>query len=290
MNILNYSKRVASFIASFKNFKTVEVDLEPIFIVGGSRSGTSLLSYLISSHPDLEGLFHGDLESKGVNPISKHVHGYCESNHLWTKLSKRGFRKAKRAGREMRAASFFGLPEYIHFFYRQTPFSKLEAHYLIWRIIYHRQTGRVPLIKDQTNLYRIGLIKKLFPRARFIFQSRRADRYIASNHHKWRNSLPVASPSIGMLWMSNNLIGLYDLERFAPGDYTTVTLEDITQNSEKTKSEISRLFKFLELSDFEVETSIFKEENQFIASDQSKPMGVQISNIIDLIRFERELP
>ena len=93
-----------------------------------------------------------------------------------------------------------------------------------------------------------------------------------------------------MLWLSNNLIGLYDLERFASGDYTTIMLEDITQDSEHTKAEILRIYKFLGLSDFKADTSMFEKENQFLATDQSKPVGVQIDNIIDLIKFEKELP
>ena len=37
--------------------ETEDIDLTPIFIVGTNRSGTSMVTSLLSQHPDLEGIF-----------------------------------------------------------------------------------------------------------------------------------------------------------------------------------------------------------------------------------------
>ena len=60
---------------------TEDIDLAPIFIVGTNRSGTSMVTSLLSQHPDLEGIFPDEIKPT-FKDNTAHTIGYCESN-IW---------------------------------------------------------------------------------------------------------------------------------------------------------------------------------------------------------------
>ena len=61
--------------------ETEDIDLTPIFIVGTNRSGTSMVTSLLSQHPDLEGIFPDEIKPT-FKDNTAHTVGYCESN-IW---------------------------------------------------------------------------------------------------------------------------------------------------------------------------------------------------------------
>ena len=159
-------------------------------------------------------------------------------------------------------------------------------------ILKERQTTKVPLIKDQFNMMRIGLIKSLFPRARFIMISRDYAGYIRSNAHKWRDTfLPTSEgyPRIGLHWFLLNNIARYDLARFAPDDYTIVDFEDLVKGGDNTKHVIDGVFCFLNISPHEVDVSAVDAKAQFSLPQVDKNFDVDFSVPSHLADFECSL-
>jgi hypothetical protein len=80
--------------------------LSPVFIIGGNRSGTSIVSSILAQNTGLEGLFGGGTESE--YNAAGHSLGFCESMHLWYHLW---------GGERMYCGNahhpFWALPQYI---------------------------------------------------------------------------------------------------------------------------------------------------------------------------------
>jgi len=61
-------------------------ELLPLFILVINRSGTSIVSSLLSQHPQLEGTFRGEALAVKKEGES-HAHRFCDSDHIWSWLN-----------------------------------------------------------------------------------------------------------------------------------------------------------------------------------------------------------
>jgi hypothetical protein len=198
-------------------------ELSPVFVIGGNRSGTSVATSILSQHPDLEGLFGGPLGSR--YDAAGHSIGFCESMHVWHHLAPDD--SVRRPHGDL---PYWALPNYIGLTYRDRAKNDRERHRLAWAVERHRRTNKVPLLKDQFNTLRVGLIADVFPRARFLLVSRSWQDFTTRSLHKWANDGSGTSferPRAGLHWHTVNLVARYDLEIHAPGRYATVWLDTL---------------------------------------------------------------
>ena len=260
--------------------------VEPIFVIGANRSGTSLLAHLLSKHLEVEGLFLSD--SVGDTDASGHTKGYSESGFIW-----RGLHQEAVAG--VSRFPLFGLPDALSGVYRSCTRSATEAARLCHAVLRARKTEKAPLIKDNLNVLRIGLIKELFPKARFVFIIREPDSYVRSNRHKWADAIARnarAVSEVGLHWALVNTVAAYDLERFAPGDYISVDFGDLM--GEKCGNVLADVVGFLKLSPHALDTSAIQPGRQYVAVQGEDSVGKSevalfFEGLKALSRFEQDL-
>jgi len=224
-----------------------------------------MVSYLMSQHPQLEGLFAG-----GTSPgkiVNGHSHGFCESGHIWHFL----FDAEAAISMSQGLRPIWGHPKYISHYYRDAPKTRKEALLLVNAIQRFRKTDKVPLIKDQMNILRIGLVKAIFSKAKFLIVIRDYPDYIKSCHHKWLNSKWFSSqqnikPSIGIHWLTLNNLALFELESFAPEDHAVIFYRDLYNEKRLEKALRSALLK-LNLAPFEFNFAAIGSQYRYINSE-----------------------
>jgi len=265
--------------------------LKPVFVLGANRSGTSVCTRMLSLHPEIEGLFDGGPQDP-LMAIDGHSMGYGEAGHIWRSLAPSGY--DSREGE----SALWGLPGYVSKFYTSSV-SDRRRRQLINEVMDARNTNLVPLIKLNHNVFRIPLIKDLFPKARFVFISRDHKSYIESNKHKWAQDkvtgLSAASsfvnyPHIGLHWLLINTITLYDLRKYAEGDYFQISLQELQGETEARNETINRMFIFLGLEPIDVDESVFDSSFVYRQSEDESDIQHVCTLIDELINFENSLP
>jgi len=259
----------------------VRNEISPIFVIGVNRSGTSIMSYLLSQHPDVEGLYNGN--DSPLYYKSGHSNAYCESMHIWEHLMPtllKGY------------ATCWGLPEQISRTYRNRAKNKAEKRRLAYDLLRYRMTDKTSLLKNNLNTLRIGLIADVFPKARFIYICRGVEDFMSSSIDKWRNDESgtlLQTPAAGLHWHLINLVARYDLETYARGRYEIVWLEKLNE-SEKTARELfSSINSFLSLKTFDFDFSEVEShwgENKVLKNNIETPSFPEITKIVE---FELKL-
>jgi hypothetical protein len=266
--------------------------LAPIFVIGGNRSGTSVVSSILSQHPGLEGLFTGALEPSYDD--GGHVQAFCRSLHVWGDLIPRGLDWRLRANREL---PFWSLPHYLSGLYRHRARHDRERFRLAWAVARLRKTERPSLINDHFNLFRVGLIMDVFPSARFILTMRSWRDFIGAGLHKWthdrsRTTVSAARPRAGLHWHLANLVARYDLESFAPGRYAVAKLEALHQGPESARAAFEQILRTLKLSPCEFDLRTL--EPFWSKNRPSAPAGEALEErdfelVRQIVGFERDL-
>lgn len=239
--------------------------MNPIFVLGINRSGTSMVSSLVSQHPALEGLFAGN-SSVQVSQETGHSEGFCESNHIWDWLI-----SDSQFGVSSIVEDYFlwGHPKHISRYYRDRVANTKEKNLLYNAIDFYRQSLRIPLIKDQFNSLRIPLIKAIFPHAKFIVVVRELENYIPSCLHKWTKNQKIQGdyPSIGLHWLSFYQTVFYDLKRFAPNDYVVMDYALLFAAPEVIHEKFNDMFAGLGLVPHHLDLSGIDKDVRFIDGD-----------------------
>jgi hypothetical protein len=254
-------------------------NLSPLFIIGANRSGTSAVSFILSSHPELEGLFSESLEP--TYSESGHSFGFCESMHIWANLLPNP--QNRRGNGHL---PYWGIPNYLNEIYRFGANGWLERKRLIWDIYKNRKTDKSPLIKNQLNALRIGLIVDLFPNARFILVTRPWKDFTERSIHKWkRDELDVSfrNPLTGYQWALVNTVALFDLEIYAKNHYSHLWLDKLHASPESAKAEFSRVMKELNLGDYECDVSVLNgsSRSDSVVDSQWKSVFENIKIIVE---------
>ena len=254
--------------------------LSPVFIIGANRSGTSIVSYVLAQHPELEGLFSGKIVPEDDN--TGHSFGFCESMHIWQSLIPELIKER---------AAFWGMPYNVGRIYRDKVLNEKERLFLARAIQNHRLTENVPLIKDLYNVFRIGLIKDVFPQARFILVCRSLEEYMPSSIHKWTNDISdtkINHPLTSFHWHMINLIARYDLEIHAPGSYATLWLNNLIKGPVDAQKEFDKVNETLAISDFKYDFNKMKTHwktgSALIYSDDS-----DFKNIKSYVEMEKSI-
>ena len=267
----------------FRNLN--EVDFSPVFLIGGNRTGTSMTAAILSQHPELEGLF--DLPEGIVTRKEKtnHTSGYCSSAHIWKSLNK----ESGDWNPNRNEGVLWGHPKHISRFYKDRPQSGKQALSLANEIQFHRKTGKIPLIKNHFNLFRIGLITKIFPDARFVLTVRNYKDYIPSSYHKWcRYGRDLEIPKIGLHWLVLHTTCLYDLQKYARNRFCIIDYADLFKEPESVNNMLKEKLIEIRLKPHVFDLGIINMENRFNGNDYIHPFeNDNYFRIIDeLLSFE----
>lgn len=262
--------------------------LSPVFIVGGNRSGTSMVTSILSQHPELEGIFSGGTES--TYNEADHSNGFCESYHLWKFLVDP--KRDKRS--EDRQWPFWALPQYLDGFYRNRPRNREEMFEIVWGLQKHRRTGKRPLVKNQYNTLRIGLMAEVFPCARFVLVSRPWNNFIERGIHKWAHdgsntALSSDRPRAGFHWHLLNLIVRYDLETYAPGRYAEVWLDTLHSGPDPAQEAFQDLRKGLSLAPFIFDLKVLEPQWLKHRKDVRMESRADFAFVRQIVEFERRI-
>lgn len=259
----------------------------PLFVIGANRSGTSVVSSILSQHPKLEGLFSGARRTH-YDPAGHSV-GFCESGHVWPHLFP-GDRKRKKS----RHLPYWGLPQYLSDVYREGVRDSRERDDLLWDVQRLRATSKEPLIKDQFNTLRVGLIADVFMRSRFILVTRDWPGFIERGAHKWRHDgmntlLDPNTPRAGLHWQLLNTIARYDLETFAPGRYSEIRLDLLHESPESAAESFSEALDAVGLSPFEFDLRELTLEWEREVKSHITDKTLELDVISHIVQFEKHV-
>jgi len=269
------------------NDSDMRENLSPIFVIGANRSGTSIITSIFSQHPELEGLF-GHTEQEFDE--SGHSIGFCESLHIWPKLLPNPLVR-----KPLGHLPYWALPNYVGFTYRNSLKSKSEAKRLAWRLETSRKTNRVPLLKDQFNTLRIGMIAQILPKARFILCRRSLENFTSRGIHKWANDNSGSSfdpPYASFHWHMVNMIAMYDLEIFFPNQYTVISLDEIHISRANAIAAFKKSTQEVALTPFEFDLSELEKNWNTHKPTSVRDRSLQeddLADIPNLVRKEREI-
>lgn len=261
-----------------------DTSASPIFIIGTNRSGTSVVSKLLSQHPDLEGLFAGNKEPH-FKEGAKHARGYCESYHLWTWLNSITSEFHSSGDH----APLWCHPQYLSQNYRSSIRDKSEAIDLLNSIEKHRKTKKNPLIKDQLNLLRLGLIKDIYPNARIVFVIRDFDDYLPSCYDTWfANKDFLKIPSIAQHWLTGNQVALYDLKTYFQDNYFVINYNDLLKGNDICKDILKNLCKKLNLTDYDFDLSMISSKFRFIKEARQSNIRIDEALMKNIYQIEKK--
>ena len=176
-------------------------------------------------------------------------------------------------------------PKYISRAYRDDPKSNKEILTMANAISQYRKTVKQPLIKNQANLLRIGLIKKAIPLAKFVLVIRNYDDYFHSCIHKWyiENDIHEHS-SIATHWITGNLLAYCDLQEYAINDHAIINSNQLLGGQEKAQELMNRTCNKLGLThnnfNFEIINKRFRFNKDLI---QSNPLDFSKISIDDIL-------
>jgi hypothetical protein len=224
--------------------KIDNIDFEPIFLLGGNRSGTSLLSSIISQNSEVEGIFEEN--NKPHIADNKHVLAYCTSHHIWDFLL-----KMEKNWHDTNEGVLWGHPKHISKYYLDKIFNKKKELLIANSIQNYRKTNKKPFINSHFNMFRIGMIKNIFPRAKFILIIKNHNEIIESCFDKWtKQNIQIDYPKIGIHWYNLNAICIYDLFKYAKKDHCIIDYSELFDTNEKTNSLLNNKLNMIGLSKF----------------------------------------
>lgn len=268
------------------SLKRLQQELSPVFVIGANRSGTSIVSSILSQHPSLEGLF---TSTEPGYDDEGHSIGFCESYHVWPSLI-----PADSERRRNNQWPLWSLPQYVSDTYRARARDNRERFALAWRVERLRESPKQPLIKDNFNILRIGLIKDVFPRARFVLITRRWRSFIERGSHKWTHDgsntvLRTDLPRVGLHGHLANLIARYDLETYARGEYAEIWLDTLQQGSELAREAFQKVLSTISLPPFEFDLRLIESHRSKHEHNTVAPDDQAFELIREIVDFERQV-
>ena len=271
----------SSINGSYKHVE--EIDLSPIFILGGNRSGTSLISSLMSQHPQLEGIF-GKPQKPSKKDELDHIIAYSTSHHVWDFLDSHWNQKKEDEG------PLWGHPKHISRHYRDKPINNKEILLLANSLKSFVKTEKKPLINSHFNMFRIGLITKIFTNAKFVLIIRDHRDYMRSCYHKWIKS-NLEYPKIGLHWFTLNSCCIFDLKKYAPKNYVILDYSSLFQDQITVKNFLNEKLKTIDLDDFDYDLDIVSPVHRHLGEEYLTHLKFNdfFGGIDTLLSFEKTL-
>ena len=269
-----------------KYFNKIEdINMSPVFILGGNRSGTSLISSIISQNPEVEGVF----QDNNVPLLSenKHVLAYCTSHHVWKHLA-----PLSDDWFNQNEGVLWGHPKHISKYYRDAPKSEKELLLLGNALQFYRKTNRIPLVNSHFNMFRIGLITKIFPNAKFILIIRDYQDHMRSCTHKWqKQNINIDFPKIGLHWFTLNSCCIYDLKKYAGGNFFILDYSLLFQHNKKVNEILNKKLQTIGLGKFDYDLSVVDKKHRYLGEEHITHLRYEdfFGCIDPLLSFEKTL-
>jgi len=260
LNYLRLSARSIFYKKIQKDFlkSTKRLEIEPIFIIGSNRSGTSVITKILEQHPQLCKTSKESKKDNGSKTTNGHYLGFSESTHLLEMLALKTFAK--------KCFSKWAHPQFISNTYLNKYENKIDASKLIQEISNIEKTGKRPIIKDQLNILRIKFLIDIFPKAKFIYVKRDLESYITSNIHKLNISNIKENKNevtnICLHWMLCNLICNYELKSYAKERYIELNFETVT-NKELLRKELKNILEFIDVKKIDLNLEVIDTNKKF---------------------------
>ena len=288
-NLFSFIPRAFSLIFRKKSVKYPKyynninnIGISPIFILGSNRSGTSLIANIIAQHPSVEGMFTNSDKVSPKDKENNHVLAYCTSHHIWDFLSEISWDNE---------GVLWGHPKHISKYYRDAPKSEKESLNLLNALQHYRQTNKIPLINSHLNMFRIGLITKIFPNAKFILIIKDFKDYIRSCSHKWSKQNNIEFPKIGLHWLTLNSCCIYDLKKYASGKYFLLDYSLLLNDSEIVNNMLNENLETIGLEKFDYDLNIISTKYRYLGDERITYLQYEnfFGCIDPLLSFERKL-
>jgi len=293
-NLFSFIPRAFSLIFRKKSVKYPKyynninnIGISPIFILGSNRSGTSLIANIIAQHPSVEGIFNNSDKVYPKDKENNHVGAYCTSHHVWDFLS-----KISNDTFWDNEGVLWGHPKHISKYYRDTPKSEKESLNLLNALQFYRRTNKIPLINSHFNMFRIGLITKIFPNAKFVLIIKDFKDYIRSCSHKWtKQNINIEFPKIGLHWLTLNSCCIYDLKKYASGKYYLLDYSSLLNDSEIVNDMLNENLETIGLEKFDYDLNIISTKNRYLGDERITYLQYEnfFGCIDPLLSFERKL-
>jgi hypothetical protein len=186
----------------------------------------------------------------------------------------------------------WGHPKHISRYYRDKPVNEREALYLANTLKIMTKTNKIPLVNSHFNMFKVGLIKKIFPYAKFVLIIRDYQDHIRSCSHKWTNQkIDIEFPKIGLHWLTLNTACIYDLKKYAPKDFVILDYASLFQDQEITNNYFNDKCEQIGLSNFEYNLDIVSAKNRFLGEEHISALQLDkfFGGIDSLLSFEKKI-
>ena len=271
-----------------KYFKRIEhIDLAPLFILGSNRSGTSLITSILAQHPKLEGIFPLSQKSFPSSEEYGHVVAYCTSHHVWNFIT-----NLNNDWAEKDEGILWGHPKHISRFYRDRPKNDKETLLLANALKFYCRSDRTPLVNSHFNMFRIGLITKIFPNSKFILIIRDYKDHMRSCIHKWsKQSFNIEYPKIGLHWLTLNSCCIYDLKKYAEGNFIIVDYFSLFNDQKKVNHTLNVKLEKIGLEKFHFNLDIVSAKHRYLGKKHITNLKYEdfFQGIDSLLSFEKDL-
>lgn len=246
INIIKNLKNKFNDFANNKQNKFVNINKDPVFIIGTNRSGASLLSSLIRQHFEISGLTSDKKKIEKTQKIKGHLPGYGE-DFIWESLDD----KTSDHNNFQNEGFLWSHPRYLSQFYKE---DYKYANSLI-NEIFKKKTDKLILVKHPFFTLRLKLIKKIFPNAKIILNIRSYKDFITSNTHKlmqgrYKKSFNKSLPDLGLHWLILNNIAIYELNKYFKKNHFIFYHEKLYDKNYDNQKLMDEVTNFLGLKSF----------------------------------------
>ena len=239
--------------------------------MGANRSGTSLVSHLISQHPEVQGLYNGN--SQPVYLQTGHANAYAESMHIWQYLAP-AFKGIYRV--------CWAHSRVLKYSYRDGIRNSKEEELLSFDFLRNNPGIKRPLVKNNYNTLRVPLIKQLFPGAVFVFVFRNKDDYVNRSFDKWEKEfglMPSDKAKIINHWLNANLHCISDLERLCKDEYVMININELLSSRDSCMQILDKSIVKLGLNEFSFDLENVKFSKNKDESEETARFIEAVKNI-----------
>jgi len=140
-------------------------------------------------------------------------------------------------------------------------------------------------------MFRIGLIKKVFPKAKFVLIIKNYSEIIKSCYDKWpKQGIRIEYPKIGLHWYNSNLCCIYDLKKYASKDYCIIDYSLLFDDPDVTRDYLNKELSKIGLNKFEYNLDLIDRKFRFVKDNFHSLKYEKLFGWIDnLITYEKDI-
>ena len=140
------------------------------------------------------------------------------------------------------------------------------------------------------NMFKIGLLTKIFPKSKFLLIIRDYQDYIRSCSHSW-TKVNIEFPKIGLHWLTLNTCCIYDLKKYAPNNSIILDYSSLFDDHENLNKMLNKKLETIDMAKFEFNLDIVSNKHRYLGDGHITHLQFDdfFGGIDPLISFERSL-